>query len=81
MKFLNELNMLKPALWQESFVCLSALTELFWNLKTSAKSANTFQLYAKKKAAVNQANSAQKQQTPLAHKTKKNTSSYAVKAA
>ncbi len=41
----------------------------------------TFQTYAKKKAAANQANYASKQPTPSTQQTKKNTLNYALKAA
>jgi hypothetical protein len=39
-----------------------------------------FRLFAKKKVALSQVNSAQKQQTPLAQKMKENTLNYARKA-
>jgi hypothetical protein len=45
------------------------------------KSASTSQNYAKKKAALNPAKCVQKRQTPLAKQMKKNTLTYAHKAA
>jgi hypothetical protein len=60
---------------------LYAPTEQFWNPKTSRKYASTSQTYAKKKAAKNPAKCAPKPRRQLDRQTKKNTLTYAHKAA
>ncbi len=81
MKFSNASNTLKPALWHGNYVCLYAPTGQFWSPKTCRKFANTSQIYAEKKAAVNPAKCAPKLQRQSAQQMKKNTLTYARKAA
>jgi hypothetical protein len=81
MKFWNASNTLKPALWHGSFVCLCAPIGRFWSPKTCRKFAYTSLSYAEKKAAPNPAKCALKPQMLLAKQKKKNTLTYAHKAA
>ena len=64
LRFSNALSMLKHVSWLESCVFWCAQTELCWNPKMCRISAFTYQLFAKKRAALNPVNYAKKPLKP-----------------